>query len=453
MRIARDGTWYYRGSPIGRLPLVKLFASVLRREDDGSYWLVTPAERGRVEVEDAPFLAVAVDGEGAGPRPAAHLPHQSGRDCDGRARAPAARRDRRGRRAGALCPGAAGARGAAAAPGVLRAGRSRRPRSRSTARCASGYGAAACSFALGDPGEDDAYAARSRITASDSRAPSVNARSGHRAAARGRSRPARLWRQRRPGRGGGVPPGAARRPRPQSRHDPAEHRAAAGGGAGAADRPRRGHVGAADPAHRASDARMPGRSRFPAAASRRTTRTRSPPRCARPRRRSGCRATGSSVDRPARHLRDRHRVRDHPGGRHRRAAFPLSIDPFEVAEAFEVPLVLHPRPAQPPARRARDRGGARRAFFVLPYRGPQHLGRHRRHPGQSGRGAGGVSEAMLRVFPDDRLAAAAADRALSAVAAGRAAAAARRGDAAGRRCRGCGWPAPACCCWRWCCSS
>ena len=48
MRIARDGTWYYRGSPINRLPLVKLFASVLRRENDGSYWLVTPAERGRV---------------------------------------------------------------------------------------------------------------------------------------------------------------------------------------------------------------------------------------------------------------------------------------------------------------------------------------------------------------------------------------------------------------------
>src|SRR2546428_2222412 len=66
MRIARDGTWYYRGSPIGRIPLVKLFASVLRRENDGSYWLVTPAERGRVTVEDAPFLAVALDIEGQG---------------------------------------------------------------------------------------------------------------------------------------------------------------------------------------------------------------------------------------------------------------------------------------------------------------------------------------------------------------------------------------------------
>lgn len=68
MRIARDGTWYYQGSPIGRKPLVKLFASVLRREPDGRYWLVTPAERGRIEVEDAPFTAVEVtaEGEGAG---------------------------------------------------------------------------------------------------------------------------------------------------------------------------------------------------------------------------------------------------------------------------------------------------------------------------------------------------------------------------------------------------
>jgi uncharacterized protein len=60
MRIARDGTWSYRGSPIGRIALVKLFASVLRREPDGFYWLVTPAERGRIEVEDVPFLAVAL---------------------------------------------------------------------------------------------------------------------------------------------------------------------------------------------------------------------------------------------------------------------------------------------------------------------------------------------------------------------------------------------------------
>jgi hypothetical protein len=66
MRIARDGTWFYRGSPIARLPLVKLFAAVLRREADGRYWLVTPAERGKIEVEDVPFLAVALTAEGEG---------------------------------------------------------------------------------------------------------------------------------------------------------------------------------------------------------------------------------------------------------------------------------------------------------------------------------------------------------------------------------------------------
>ncbi len=58
--------WFYRGSPINRVPLVKLFASVLRREPDGGYWLVTPAERGRVTVEDVPFIAVALDVQGEG---------------------------------------------------------------------------------------------------------------------------------------------------------------------------------------------------------------------------------------------------------------------------------------------------------------------------------------------------------------------------------------------------
>ena len=53
MRIARDGTWFYRGSPIGRKPLVKLFSTVLRREN-GEFWLVTPVERGRILVDDAP---------------------------------------------------------------------------------------------------------------------------------------------------------------------------------------------------------------------------------------------------------------------------------------------------------------------------------------------------------------------------------------------------------------
>ena len=58
IRIDRRGQWYYQGSPIGRKELVCLFASVLKREPDGSYWLETPVERGRIEVEDAPFVAV-----------------------------------------------------------------------------------------------------------------------------------------------------------------------------------------------------------------------------------------------------------------------------------------------------------------------------------------------------------------------------------------------------------
>ena len=66
IRVASDGSWFYRGSPITRLSLCRLFASVLRREADGTYWLVTPAERGRVSVEDAPFLAVELDVAGTG---------------------------------------------------------------------------------------------------------------------------------------------------------------------------------------------------------------------------------------------------------------------------------------------------------------------------------------------------------------------------------------------------
>ena len=58
LRIGRDGTWYYRGSPIQRKELVCLFSSVLRREPDGSYWLETPVERGRIQVDDVPFVAV-----------------------------------------------------------------------------------------------------------------------------------------------------------------------------------------------------------------------------------------------------------------------------------------------------------------------------------------------------------------------------------------------------------
>ncbi len=65
MRIAVDGTWHYNGSPIGRPALVKLFATVLRKDPE-RYVLVTPVERVGITVEDVPFLAVemAVDGEG-----------------------------------------------------------------------------------------------------------------------------------------------------------------------------------------------------------------------------------------------------------------------------------------------------------------------------------------------------------------------------------------------------
>lgn len=64
--IKRCGTWLYRGSPIGRKEMVCLFASVLKREPDGTFYLETPAERGRIEVEDAPFVAVELDWTGDG---------------------------------------------------------------------------------------------------------------------------------------------------------------------------------------------------------------------------------------------------------------------------------------------------------------------------------------------------------------------------------------------------
>ncbi|MFO1143534.1 MAG: DUF1285 domain-containing protein [Amaricoccus sp.] len=65
MRIARDGTWFYLGTPIGRAPLVRLFSSILKREDD-RYYLVTPVEKVGIRVDDAPFVAVDFTAEGAG---------------------------------------------------------------------------------------------------------------------------------------------------------------------------------------------------------------------------------------------------------------------------------------------------------------------------------------------------------------------------------------------------
>jgi hypothetical protein len=66
MRIARDGKWFYQGSPIPRKEMVCLFASALTRHPDGSYWLATPTEEAEIEVEDVPFLAVEMFVCGAG---------------------------------------------------------------------------------------------------------------------------------------------------------------------------------------------------------------------------------------------------------------------------------------------------------------------------------------------------------------------------------------------------
>ena len=66
IRITRDGRWHYRDTLIGREPLVKLFASVLVMDRYGQYWLQTPAEKGRIDVDDAPFTAVALETSGSG---------------------------------------------------------------------------------------------------------------------------------------------------------------------------------------------------------------------------------------------------------------------------------------------------------------------------------------------------------------------------------------------------
>ncbi|MGY6412247.1 MAG: DUF1285 domain-containing protein [Alkalilacustris sp.] len=65
MRIARDGTWFYLGTPIGRPALVRLFSSILKKEGE-EYFLVTPVEKVGITVDDAPFVAVDVEAEGSG---------------------------------------------------------------------------------------------------------------------------------------------------------------------------------------------------------------------------------------------------------------------------------------------------------------------------------------------------------------------------------------------------
>lgn len=64
MRIRRDGTWEYQGSPIRRPALVRLFSTILRLDEDGRYYLVTPVEKMGIQVDDAPFVAVRLDVEG-----------------------------------------------------------------------------------------------------------------------------------------------------------------------------------------------------------------------------------------------------------------------------------------------------------------------------------------------------------------------------------------------------
>ncbi|MEL0027893.1 MAG: DUF1285 domain-containing protein [Perlucidibaca sp.] len=59
--IRRNGQWFYLGTPINRAPLVKLFSTVLRHDEDGGYYLVTPVEKWRLRVEDAPFLITTVE--------------------------------------------------------------------------------------------------------------------------------------------------------------------------------------------------------------------------------------------------------------------------------------------------------------------------------------------------------------------------------------------------------
>jgi hypothetical protein len=66
MEIRRDGTWFYMGTPIGRMPLVQLFSTVLRKDADGKTYLVTPVERVGIRVVDAPFVAVEVNVSGRG---------------------------------------------------------------------------------------------------------------------------------------------------------------------------------------------------------------------------------------------------------------------------------------------------------------------------------------------------------------------------------------------------
>ena len=78
MEIRADGSWFYMGTPIGREALVRLFASVLRKDADGRTYLVTPVEKVGIRVEDAPFLGVELHGGGTGQEPVLTLRTKTG---------------------------------------------------------------------------------------------------------------------------------------------------------------------------------------------------------------------------------------------------------------------------------------------------------------------------------------------------------------------------------------
>ncbi len=138
MRIATDGTWFYQKTPIGRPALVKLFASVLKREGD-KYFLVTPVEKVGIVVEDAPFLAVEmkVEQDAQAAKSSTSAPMSTTGSLPGRVMrcASSPSRDRRPQALSACAPRAVGQGDARA---VLRSGRTRRgARGRRQGRCSA----------------------------------------------------------------------------------------------------------------------------------------------------------------------------------------------------------------------------------------------------------------------------------------------------------------------------
>ena len=138
MRIAADGTWFYLKTPIGRPALVKLFASVLKREGD-KYFLVTPVEKCGITVDDAPFLAVEMKvEEGAKGRVLNFRTNVDDWVACGPEHALALRAGAGYRRAQALSACAARSVGQGDAGAVLRSGRARRgARRRRASRCSA----------------------------------------------------------------------------------------------------------------------------------------------------------------------------------------------------------------------------------------------------------------------------------------------------------------------------